>query len=370
MSQEFISSIELPHFHLWEKARRKRVPLSFNLEVTSRCNNDCRHCYINLPAGDGPAQARELAREEIRELAREAASLGALGCLLTGGEPLLRGDFAEIFLDLKRLGLLVSVYTNACLVTGDHVELFQKYPPRNLEVTVYGVTPQTYEALTRRPGSFAHFRRGLELLLRSKVPVRLKAMALRANRHELPEIARFCRERTRDFFRFDPFLHLRYDGDARRNREIMAQRLAPEEIVALEQADPERWPALEKACDQLIAPQVPRPNCGHLFLCGAGQGSFTVSPEGLFRLCDSLWHPNCIYDLRQGSLKEAWEELAPQVRQMHSRNPEYLENCRVCSFINLCLWCPAHAYLETGRLDAWVEYFCSLAKARAQALKE
>ena len=54
--------------------------------------------------------------------------MGALWCLLTGGEPLLREDFAEIYLGLKRLGLLVSVFTNACLVTPEHVELFQKVP--------------------------------------------------------------------------------------------------------------------------------------------------------------------------------------------------------------------------------------------------
>ena len=76
-------------------------------------------------------------------------------------------------------------------------------------------------------------------------------MALRSNVHELPAIARFCRERTRDFFRFDPFLHLRFDGNAERNEEIRAERLSPEEIIAIEQADPERSAAMEKKCGML-----------------------------------------------------------------------------------------------------------------------
>ena len=65
-------------------------------------------------------------------------------------------------------------------------------------------------------------------------------MALRSNVHELPEIARFCRQYTCDYFRFDPLLHLRYDGDPQRNAEIKLERLSPEEIVAIEQADEER----------------------------------------------------------------------------------------------------------------------------------
>ena len=368
MSQEFVSSLKLPGFHLWEKVKGKRIPLSFTLEITARCNNDCRHCYINLPAGDRKAKTQELSPKEILEIAREAVSMGALGCTLTGGEPLLREDFAEIYLGLKRLGLLVSVFSNACLVNPGHVELFRKYPPRDLEVTVYGVTPETYEAVTRRPGSFAAFRAGLDGLLNGGVKVRLKAMALKTNAHEVAEMARFCRKHTRDYFRFDPLLHLRNDGNPKRNEEIIAQRLSPEEIVALDQSDPERWPALQKNCDKLIVSEVCHTGCDHLFQCGAGLKSFMVSSIGVFRLCDSLCHPECVYDLRQGRLREAWEGLVPLVRERRSRNMEFLEKCRSCSLMNLCMWCPGNAHLETGRLDAWVEYFCRVAKARAQAL--
>ncbi|MCX6674408.1 MAG: hypothetical protein NTY37_11600 [Methanothrix sp.] len=45
-----------------------------------------------------------------------------------------------------------------------------------------------------------------------------------------------------------------------------------------------------------------------------------------------------------------------------------LETCRVCPIINLYIWCPAHAYLEDGEMDAQVPYFCAVAHARAEAL--
>ena len=110
------------------------------------------------------------------------------------------------------------MFTNACLVSAEHVQLFKHYPPRDLEVSVYGVTLETYEAVTRRPGSFQAFHRGLDLLMHAGVKVHLKAMALKANVHELPEIAAFCRARTRSFFRFDPLLHLRLDGNPQSKR--------------------------------------------------------------------------------------------------------------------------------------------------------
>lgn len=368
MSNSFVNSKPLPEFSLWEKLKEGRHLVSFDLEITARCNNNCRHCYINLPVNDKEAQRKELSLSEIEKIADEAVSLGALWCLITGGEPFLRQDFPEIYLYLKRKGLLVSVFTNATLINEQHIKLFREYPPRDIEITVYGVTKKTYERVTRIAGSFEAFLRGLSLLLENGIKVRFKAMALRSNVHELPQIARFCRERTKDYFRFDPFLHLRFDRDTKRNKEIESERLSAEEIVGIEQADVKRSLALEKSCDKLINPEFEHINCNHLFHCGTGQGGFCLSYEGMLRLCFSLWHPDCVYDLRKGTLAEAWQNFIPKVRDMRSNRREFLEKCRKCPIINLCIWCPAHAHLETGEMDKPVEYFCEVAHAREKML--
>ena len=363
-------TVEVQKLPLWQKLRAKRAPLSFDLEITARCNNDCRHCYICLPTGDRNAHQRELTAAEIDDLAAQAVSLGAVWCLVTGGEPLLRPDFEDIYLSLKRRGLLVSVFTNATLISRQHLELFKKYPPRDIEVTVYGVTEETYQRVTGTPGTFDKFQRGLARLLDSGVPVRLKAMAIKSNLAEQPAIAEFCRAHTKDFFRFDPQLHLRFDRDPVRNAAIMAERLTPVQIMALEKADEKRMNAYREHCDTLIKPEFCRLGCNHLFHCGAGQGSFNVGYDGTFRLCSSLWAPETVYDLRQGSLAEAWNEFVPKVREMRSDRQVFLKACRVCPLINLCLWCPAHAYLETGELDGPTPYFCAVAQARAKVLEK
>jgi len=368
MTEQFISQQKIQDFSLWDKMKNGRNVFSFDLEVTARCNNDCTHCYICLPAGDDKAKEQELTLFQIGRIADEAIALGAVWVLITGGEPLLRNDFAEIYLLLKRKGLLISVFTNATMVRQEHVDLFKKYPPRDIEVSVYGATKETYEKVTRRPGSFDAFIRGLRLLEGSGVKVRFKAMALRSNYHEMAAISEFCRAHTKDYYRFDPLLHLRFDRDATRNAGIIAERLTPDEIVAVERADSERFGALQKGCDKLINEEYCQITCDHLFHCGAGNGSFSVSYDGKFRLCSSLWAPETLYNLRMGTLKEAWETTVPRVRDLRSNNPEFLLTCRKCPLINLCLWCPAHAYLESGRMDACVDYFCRVAHARARAL--
>ena len=374
MTEDYTSRTRLPDLGLWDRLRASRRAISFDLELTARCNNDCRHCYINLPAADRAAASAELTTGEIVDLASQAAELGAVWCLLTGGEPLLRHDFEDVYLGAKRVGLLTGVFTNACLVTERHVELFRRYPPRDLEVSVYGATAAAYERVTRRPGSYAAFRRGLDLLLDGGVPVRLKAVVLRSNVEELEEMSAFCRQRTRDYYRFDPLLHLRYDGDEARNAEIRAERLSAAEVVAVERSDPQRFGALERGCrDGVLVPALPGGEPDRLFRCGAGTGSFVIGHDGGFRLCGSLWAPGSVACLRPGAagcvtLREAWEEHVPRVRELAGSDRGFLERCSGCPIVNLCLWCPAHAHLETGRPDAWAAYFCEVAHARAAAL--
>ncbi len=144
-----------------------------DVELTERCNNACMHCYINLPARDRTAARRELTAGEWGEILRQAAELGALSVRFTGGEPLLRPDFAEIYLSARRLGLKVMLFTNGRLITPELADLFARVPPlMKVELSVYGMRPESYDAVARAPGAFAEFRRGVDLLLERRNPFR------------------------------------------------------------------------------------------------------------------------------------------------------------------------------------------------------
>jgi radical SAM protein with 4Fe4S-binding SPASM domain len=358
-------TLRLNDLPLWERIRGRRVPVAFDIELTARCNNNCIHCYINLPAGDQRAKATELTLDEIDRYSSEAVEMGALWCLLSGGEPLLRPDFEEIFRLLKRKGLLVSIFTNATLISREHIALFEELPPREIEVTVYGISEGVYERVTRKPGSYVAFRRGLALLQEAGLRVRLKAIALRSNLEQFDQIMAFCREHSCDPPRYDPLIHLRYDRDPVRNAEIRSERLLVDEVIDLERRDAKRIAALQKSCGE--AQEIPAPGEPFVMRCGAGNKHFTIGADGAFRLCSSLWAAGTTYDLRSGTLKEAWNEHVPAVRQMRATNHTYLETCLVCPLTALCYRCAAYADLESGSLDGETGYYCDVAHARMRA---
>ncbi|MCP3898717.1 MAG: radical SAM protein, partial [Desulfobacteraceae bacterium] len=269
----------------------------------------------------------------------------------------------------RKKGLLVSVFTNACLINETHIKLFKKYKPRELEVTVYGVTEKTYEKVSGIKGSYRQFRDGLNLLLTNNIPVSLKAMAIRSNAHEIEEIADFCSKHSKKKFKFDPFLHKRYDRDENRNKKILSERLNKNEIVKIEHNNFERKNALIESCEHLIFEQD-IDSSGRVFTCGVLKNGFEISYDGKLRLCSSLLHPDYIRDLRKMSLMDAYKEIAENIINARSNNKEYLNKCNKCNIINLCYFCPANSYLETGKLDTPVDSFCENAHARQKAILE
>jgi MoaA/NifB/PqqE/SkfB family radical SAM enzyme len=316
--------ISIPHAPIWEKIKHKGSPLTFSLELTVLCNNNCRHCYINMPADHCESKSKELTLEEINDLADQAIDLGVLWCTLSGGEPLLRPDFEDIYLMLQKKGLLLALYTNATLIRPKHIRLFKTHPPREIEITVYGATRETYERVTRNPGSFDQFIRALDGLAEAGIPVRLKAMTVRSNLHEHQRIAEFCKRHTKDYYRYDPMLNLRVDHDPVRNREIIAERLTPGEIIALEKADDARFSQIQQKCDALADSEHCIAGCDHLFHCGIGGMNFDISYDGQFRLCSILTAPETTLDLRKHRLKEAISRF-PQIVKTKTSKRKALE---------------------------------------------
>src|SRR5215467_11599283 len=172
----------------------QRKPLDVAIELTHRCPLNCQHCYNNLPMGDSAARSSELTSEEYRRLLDQLQGAGVLWMLFTGGEIFGRKDFPEIYKEAKRRGFLVTLFTNGTLITPALADMLAEYRPFEIEITLYGATRETYEALTRIPGSYDRCLRGIRLLLERNLPLKLKTVPTTINRHEVYEMKRIAEE--------------------------------------------------------------------------------------------------------------------------------------------------------------------------------
>jgi radical SAM protein with 4Fe4S-binding SPASM domain len=357
----YISKVSACNHRLW----LNRAPLlgKLDIEITERCNNNCIHCSINLPADDG-ARQRELTTGELKDILTEAVALGALSVRFTGGEPLLRHDFQELYVFARKLGFRVLIFTNARLITKDLVALFKRIPPLvKLEVTVYGMSQKTYEAVTRVPGSYGEFRRGVALLQQNNIPFIVKGVLLPQNEDEVEPFEAWAA--TLPWMDSPPGYTLLLDQRARRdfaekNQLIKSLRAAPAGVVNFFRRRGESYlKDMQVFCSKFMGPPGEL-----LFTCGSGKIP-CVDAYGALQPCLLLRHPDTVYDLKRGSLKDALKNYFPRLREIRAANSDYLARCARCFLKSLCEQCPARSWSEHGTLDTPVEYLCQVAHAEA-----
>ncbi|MBI5651001.1 MAG: radical SAM protein [Chloroflexi bacterium] len=380
----------MPTYHQRVKQFQKPIGSQLgqlDLELTERCNNDCIHCCINLPAHDANTRAREMTTAQIKDILHQAADLGCLRVRFTGGEPLLRPDFEELYLFARRLGMKVLLFTNARLITEHLADLFARIPPRvEIEITVYGMTRESYEAVSRAPGSFAQFWRGVHLLLERNIPFIVKQSLLPPNRNELDQFEAWAKTipwmKKRPGYAMNFDLRNRRDDEAK-NRAVAAMRFSPDETIALLARDEAKY---RKNMDEFRAKKFMGAPGDKLFNCGACAGrSGCVDAYGRLQPCMGMRAPELTIDLLNGKgegeqgrgedptnhpttkLRDALGNF-PALHELRATSPEYLRRCAQCFLKGLCEQCPAKAWAETGTLDTPVEYLCAVAHAQARYL--
>lgn len=334
---------------LHRRAGDRRQPVNGTFELTERCNLGCRMCYVCAASRDASCCAKEISVNEWLKLAHDAANNGMVFLLLTGGEIFLRPDFFDIYQPLTRMGLILTLFTNGTLISESLATRLAETPPHRTEITLYGATASTYEAVTGVRGSYRRCCAGIEALIKQRVPLSLKTTITRQNIDELDAM----RQMASDWglsFSAGWLLSKRRDGGLSRTADC---RLSAEECVALEATD--RASASEWV---EVALREPAQGPGCNFNCQAGRAAFVINSRGEMNTCVNLSLP-AARPLEIG-FSSAWQ----QVQSFVDSAPPMAPLCSTCDARTYCPRCPAWSQSEAGKLDAPVPYLCEIARVR------
>jgi radical SAM protein with 4Fe4S-binding SPASM domain len=309
--------------------------------------------------GDLRARNRELSKEEHFKLLDELAELGCLWLLYTGGEIFARKDFLEIYTYAKKKGFLITLFTNGTLIGEKTADYLRQWPPFAIEITLYGRTKETYEALTGIPDSYERCLRGIALLRDRGLPLKLKTVPTTVNKHEVLAMRQFAEEELHLEFKFDSLINPRIDC----SQSPLAVRLSPEEVVVLDLHSPKVAAEYRKLAEQEAGHPPALENIETTYSCGGGMNSFAIDPYGHMSIC-VLSHQET-YDIRSGSVEDGWKQFLLRVR---TRARKHISKCVSCRLHSLCSMCPANGELENGDPESPVEFLCEVAHLRAMSL--
>jgi MoaA/NifB/PqqE/SkfB family radical SAM enzyme len=158
-------------------------PYMAELDVTYRCNLQCRMCQRwQDPRPD------ELSLDEYRDLAVEFAALGVHQISIAGGEPLLREDVFRIIAGFAQRGMSVNLCTNGMLVEKYRRQISES-GATCVSVSLDGATADRHDDIRGKSGSFRQIERGVLSFLRQRsdrMPIlRVRMTVSNANANEI-----------------------------------------------------------------------------------------------------------------------------------------------------------------------------------------
>lgn len=332
------------------------LPLNGSIEVTTRCNFSCIHCYIRSNTRcDLHNTEKEISLDEYCNILDQIAAAGCLWLQITGGEPLLRSDFIELYRYTKQKGILPILFTNGSLITEDIALFLKQYPPFSVDVTLYGASEKTYEIVTGNGDNFRKAIDGIELLKKHGIHLHLKSALIRQNVEDLDRM-RIIAKNYECSLSFDPAINQSLYSDL----PLENIRLSPEKVVELDTSDTIRnneWIRLYK---DYSFPEIKRSS---LFWCNAGRCNFHIDSSGKLSSCIICRTPS--YDLRQGTFNDGWINLISKTQEQKRTK---ITECTTCEDQIFCHQCPGHAMLENHDREGKIDYFCKIARLRKKMI--
>ena len=337
---------------MFRDAAEKGIPLGGTFELTPLCNMNCRMCYIRMSREEMDKCGRMKTADEWLALANQAKDRGLLFLLLTGGEPFLYPEFWELYGELKKMGIIVSINSNATMLSDDIIERLIKNPPYRLNITLYGGSDETYKRLCRFENGYTKATEAIRKLKKAGVYVKINGSITPDNCADIGECFSFAKEvqcpAQIGSYMFPPM----------RREDKQSGRFNAED-AGLYQAiiDKTRYniQELEQVRKQIIYcnEHGSKLDIPPKFRCRAGRSSFWINWKGEMMACGMM--ENLIeYPFEKG-FDECWKKINSAIIEQTA-----LTGCSDCPDRDICKVCPAIAFAETGSCNRKPEYLCTM----------
>ena len=347
----------------WFKTNIKRSPETLLWEITDACNLRCLHCEDSA----GRKSAAELTEQEAQVLCDSIVAMGWRRVSITGGEPLLRKDWADICQRLTAGGCAVALITNGDLLNPQSLAQAKESGVDTISVSLDGLE-ETHNRIRPRGArgqARSAFRSAIEALRQAREAGFKTVVITHVNAWNYPELVAMHRYLTDEKV---PAWQIQLGVPLGRMREVQDRYLLPVDQL----------PELEAQCATFFfkrreSGEGPRICVMHTigyygkyettirrgfqdeekyFIgCVGGWKTLAITSDGLVKPCGILPREFAVGDVRKNSLAEIWND-ADRFQYQSCWDEQKLEGqCRNCQYRCICrAGCTAMAYALTGSI--------------------
>lgn len=327
------------------------TPYLIALNLTRRCNLACAHCYLDariLKEGS----TDELSTKEITELLEDIAAFSPETMIvLTGGEPLLRGDIEVLVAIAAGLGLMVVIGSNGLMLTPARVERLKGVGLHGIGLSLDSLKPERHDSFRGRKGAWSKTMAAIDACVAAQMPFQLHFSVTDETAGEIDDMVAFARDSgtiaLNVFFmvctgrgetysdispqKYEQILTRVVHAARVEDRLMVRAKCAPHFKRIATEMDP-NWPITS----------------AHGYDAGgciAGIRYARVTPDGYVTPCPYMDNP--VGSVRETSFAKIWNE-APVLNAL--RAPRLEGRCGPCEYRELCGGCRARPLAKYGNL--------------------
>lgn len=323
--------------HLKNVARSSGIPLFGGFELTSRCNFNCKMCYIH----DSSIIHNELTTTEWKKLFDDAISAGMMFALLTGGECLLRDDFKELYLYLYNKGIIMSVNTNGSLIDEEIADFFAKYIPERIQISIYGSNEDAYYNVTERH-QYQRVMHAIDLLVERNLVPDIAITPSKYMKDDFEHVLRLVNDKN---LPYTVTMNLFPPRNGEKNDDCY---LSVDEKLELQRIHRiVKGRSIHNPNNNAPSPGADDLNmCQYGMPCNAGTIRFVITSTGLMIPCMSI--PEVSIDTKSNSFIDCWNYIKSNMKCVIQPNA-----CSNCVYKKHCFRCPVTRYegLFSGKVN-------------------
>ncbi|MBQ8959645.1 MAG: radical SAM protein [Ruminococcus sp.] len=348
-TQEVLSQHFREHPHL----------VSMQIEITTRCNERCVHCYI-----PHPAKTKEMDMELFESILRQANEMGVLSIALSGGEPMSHSRFKDMLRLISGYDFSLSILSDLTLLDDETVCLLKEARISEAAVSLYSMDPQVHDSITLMPGSHEKTLNAIYKLIETEVPVQINCQIMQENCKSADGVLDWAAQHKIHAVT-DPVLMARYDlssGD-------LDHRISLDQVREVYKSVLEKDGGYRAHVEEKKDKECVKCDSSDEGLCGVCVSGISVRADGTLCPCAG-WQSYILGDLNKDPLEKIWKE-SPNVLFLRKLRRRDFPECMECEEDH-CSICMARNANEspTGNMLEVNKHYCKVAKINRALVEE
>jgi len=345
---------------LEEHFKEKPKLTSLQIELTSKCNERCVHCYI-----PHENKINDIEAELFYDVLEQCKEMGLLNLTLSGGEPMTHKNFCEFLRKCKEYDFSVNILSNLTLLNDEIIAEMKANRLSSVQVSLYSMNPEIHDEITQMKGSFEKTKNAILKLIENDIPLQISCPTMKQNKNCYVDVINWAKKHKVRAVT-DYIMMAKYDHTT----QNLQSRLSLDEVEKVINDIIENDSEYQKEMMKADIEQADKRDISNDIVCGVCISMICMVADGNVYPCAG-WQDYVVGNVKQTPLKEIWYN-SEKVKYLRNLRKKDFPKCLKCSDKSFCAMCMVRNANEhpTGDPLAINEHFCKVAQINKKIVLE